>query len=285
MEPISRAAQGALPVPVPSMFTDMQLPASARFQVTRSPFTKAISNTSFRGFEKVSFRTMDPTVISASIAAAISLVVSFSVPFIQHKREEARRRKEIEEADRKDYASYRIPLQDAAIALRDRIGNIRERNFLAYLDTPRGKVALKGTLFRFAHYFGWAEVRLKNVERARLEGITGENAVDKALAKVAKALSSDRRGQAFMLWQDEQRAIGELMIISGQPMALRGFASFDEQYEAMFDAWMRAFAGDLRTAGTATNARLSDLQNALNDLIQLLEDAAGNADIATSQRY
>lgn len=214
--------------------------------------------------------TMDPSVISALIAAGISLVVSISVPVIQHKREETTRRRERGEADRKDYAGYGVPLQDAAIALRDRIGNIRERNFLAYLDTPRGNVALKGTLFRFAQYLGWAEVRLRNVERARLEGILGENAVDRALAQVAKALSTDRRGQAFMLWQDEQRAVGELMMISGPPITLLGFASFNEQYEARFEAWLRTFAEDLCTAGGATNLRLADLQDALDDLIRLL---------------
>lgn len=226
---------------------------------------------------------MDTTIVVAIITAGVSLLLGFFNYWIGHRqrieldvlakeRDEEKRRREKEEADRKNYAGYRVPLLDAADRLLERLKNIRERGFLTYLGTPRGDIAVKGTLFRFARFFGWAEVRMRNVERQRLEGARGESAVDQALTGVGKALATDRRGQAFMLWREEQQAIGELMMLNEEPIRMLGFASFEAQYREKFEVWFHAFSQDLLSHGATANARFADLQEALERLIDELNE-------------
>src|SRR5437867_8550905 len=64
------------------------------------------------------------------------------------------------------------------------------------------------------------------------------------LNDVTWALASDQvDGQWAMLWSDEQRGIGELMIDqSGASSIIRGHASFHRDYQEVFALWMERFA-------------------------------------------
>ena len=73
--------------------------------------------------------------------------------------------------------------------------------------------ARRTTLFRFAHYLGWREFIRTQVQLLRFENAKGTRRVAGFLNDITWVLASDQvDGQWAMLWGDEQRGIGELMI-------------------------------------------------------------------------
>ena len=88
-------------------------------------------------------------------------------------------------------------------------------------------------------------------------------------------LASDQvDGPWAMLWGDEQRGIGELMIEdqSGASTIVRGHAAFHRDYAKVFDPWMERFAHDLCSPEAEDRTRLRLLQWALYGLVQQLDE-------------
>ena len=109
---------------------------------------------------------------------------------------------------------YRGPLLDAAWQLGDRLDSIRHRGFLAYLSEGSGRErdAKLTALFRFAHYFGWREFVRTEVQLLRFENEEDTRSAAGFLNDVAEVPASDLLDAKWaMLWNDEQRGIGELM--------------------------------------------------------------------------
>ena len=81
-------------------------------------------------------------------------------------------------------------------------------------------------------------------------------------------------GQWAMLWNDEQRGIGELMTerLSGGSSIVRGHAAFHRDYDKTFAPWMERFAGDLLSSAALTSDRLRLLQWALYGLVRQLDE-------------
>ena len=126
---------------------------------------------------------------------------------------------------------YRGPLLDAAWQLGDRLDSIRHRGFLAYLSEGSGRErdAKLTALFRFAHYFGWRELVRTEVQLLRFENEQDTRSAAGFLTDVAEVLASDLlAGKRAMLWNDEQRGIGELMTERPSRTApiVRGHAAF-----------------------------------------------------------
>jgi hypothetical protein len=131
---------------------------------------------------------------------------------------------------------------DAAWQLGDRLENIRHGRFFDYLAPGSGREqdARLTTLFRFAYYLGWREFVRIQVQLLRFENAKGTRRVAGFLNDVTWVLASDQvDGQWAMLWGDEQRGIGELMIEdqSGDSTIVRGHA-FHRDYATVFDPWM-----------------------------------------------
>ena len=173
---------------------------------------------------------------------------------------------------------------DAAWQLGDRVDNIRHGGFFDYLSQGSGRAqdARLTTLFRFAYYLGWREFVRTQVQLLRFENAKGTRLVAGFLNDVTWVLASDKvDGPWAMLWGDEQRGIGELMIEqpSGASSIVRGHAAFHRDYEEIFDAWMERFAGDLFARRGSRSNRLRLLQWALNGLVRQLdeEDAYGGS--------
>lgn len=64
--------------------------------------------------------------------------------------------------------------------------------------------------------------------------------------------------QVLCLWRDEQRAIGQLMIVdsgTGAPRVV-GFSEFVETYDAVFDRWMGGLAADMAAISAFTSIEL-----------------------------
>jgi len=172
---------------------------------------------------------------------------------------------------------YRGPLLDAAWQLGDRLDSIRHRGFLAYLAEGSGRErdAKLTTLFRFAHYFGWREVVRTEVQLLRFEKEEDTRSAAGFLDDVAEVLASDLLdGKWAMLWNDEQRGIGELMTErpSGAASIVRGHAAFHRDYDKTFAPWMERFAGDLLSPAALKSDRLRLLQRALYGLVRQLDE-------------
>jgi hypothetical protein len=171
---------------------------------------------------------------------------------------------------------YRGPLLDAAWQLGDRLENIRHDHFFAYLNQGSREADVRlTTLFRFAHYLGWREFIRTQVQLLRFENAKGTRRVAGFLNDITWVLASDQvDGQWAMLWGDEQRGIGELMIEdqSGRSSIVRGHAAFFRDYQEIFAPWMERFATDLFTPDAVGRNRLRLLQWALYGLVRQLDE-------------
>jgi hypothetical protein len=171
-------------------------------------------------------------------------------------------------------ARYRNPLIAATFELQDRLQNLLRpagQSVLVYLRVEdRAELAIRSTLFRFAQYFGWTEVIRREVEFLDLEATSATRTVQDAIGSVARVFAADEFGLDFMLWREEQRAIGEQML-SGETGSLGciGFASFEDRYDDGFERWLGRIAATLR--GSFERRRLVELHHVLIDLGMLLD--------------
>lgn len=73
-----------------------------------------------------------------------------------------------------------------------------------------------------------------------------------------------------MVWADEQRAIGERMVVQESDKTLcMGYARFRDEYDARFASLCRHLLDDLTDPASAT--RLRDVQHLLCELVARLD--------------
>jgi hypothetical protein len=193
------------------------------------------------------------------------------------KRERERKAEERRSDAKVVLDRYRGPLLDAAWQLGDRVDNIRNRSFFDYLAEGSGREqdAKLTTLFRFAYYLGWREFIRNEVQLLRFENEGDTRLTAGFLNDVTWVLASDKLGGAWaMLWDDEQRGIGELMTErpSGSSTIVRGHAEFHRDYDQIFAPWMGRFATDLFSYAAVSSDRLRLLQWALYGLVRQLDE-------------
>jgi hypothetical protein len=233
-------------------------------------------------------RSVDERTLSISHAAEARLTLEsernavLAAETERRLRIEAKQEREDKAKERRSDAKvvldrYRGPLLDAAWQLGDRLDNIRNRSFFAYLSDNSGRAedAKLTTLFRIANYLGWREYIRREVQLLRFENEKDTKLVAGLLNDVAWALSSDKLdGNWAMLWVDEQRGIGELMTDpSGtSKFFVRGHAAFRSEYDSIFEMWMERLASDLFTRTALTSNRLRFLQWALYGLVRQLDE-------------
>jgi hypothetical protein len=223
---------------------------------------------------------MDTALVVACISGVVALMSAAFSGWTQlqvTKREREGKAEERRSEAKVVLDRYRGPLLDAAWQLGDRLDNIRNRQFFAYLSEGSGRrqdVRLS-TLFRFAYYFGWREFLLIKVQLMRFEDEDDTRVVSRLLNDVTWMLGSDKLDRAWaMLWGDEQRGIGELM--TEQPpdtsSIVRGHAAFYRDYDEIFAPWMERFASDLFSSSAEKSDRLRLLQWTLYGLVRQLDD-------------
>jgi hypothetical protein len=178
---------------------------------------------------------------------------------------------------------YREPLLEDAYYLGDRIHNIQGRNLLSYLDHGEGgkdDIVILSTLFRFARFFGMREIIYAEVNHLKFERDEVTQQVETLLSDIRREFATDgidrTNGFAtsrFMLWVEEQQAIGELSgqrDSNGNPRCI-GFATFTENFQERHARWFAQFAADLKSGNAEASERLTNVKCQLASLVRVLD--------------
>jgi len=167
---------------------------------------------------------------------------------------------------------YREPLAAAAFDLQSRLYNILELDFLGKFGGThaRAEEALRTTLFRLAQYFGWTEILRRDIQFLSFPEAEETRLVSQLQSDIAKRFLADRYGPALMIWSDEQRALGELMIVEEHGKVLcMGYAKFRAACDDTFAPWCERVRDEL--AQESARDRLREVQHLLCDLIETLD--------------
>lgn len=220
---------------------------------------------------------MDAAVILALVTALASLAIALVNTFMTHRLRLAEAATEREAEAEAVLERYRGPLLAAAFDLQDRLDNLidPERDFLAGYGgrkNPLKDEAIRTTLYRVGQYFCWVEI----MRRDRLFLKFSEPEYTKAVADlvndIGRRFADDRYGRDFMLWREEQRAIGERMIERlGDEAGCVGYATFAEGYETTYSRWLGRFEEKLDRETVKKSTRLPDLREKLRSLVSALD--------------
>ena len=112
-------------------------------------------------------------------------------------------------------ATYREPLAAAAYDLQSRMYNIVRLDFFGKWGNvnEHSEEAITTTLFRLAQYFGWSELLRRKIQFLSFPEDDETRKVARLQSEIAQCFLTDDYGVALMIWSDEQRAIGERMIV------------------------------------------------------------------------
>lgn len=234
---------------------------------------------------------MDGVIVGGIIGASAAIVGAGVTPVVagimergnERRRHDQTRAEKLEEV----LALYREPLSHAAFDLQGRFFNIARvaflERFLVHGDAEERAYAESSTLWRVAQYLGWTEIVRREIQFLDLGDVEKTKTLTRLQKAVRQAFQSDRDpSRAFRLFADEQRAIGELMIVPAPPgegraraSMCRGYADFTERMEAgSFDPWL---AGLRRSIGEVAAEpggcrRIISLQHALVALVRFLDE-------------
>jgi HAMP domain-containing protein len=204
---------------------------------------------------------------TAVVAAAVSAFVGVRQSRMQEKL--ARLPHDLERED--VLTRYREPLAGAAFDLQSRLYNVLRLSFFAKFDGgDRGEEALRTTVFRLAQYFGWTELLRRDIQFLSFSEDGDTRRVAELQREIARRFLNDGDGTALMIWSDEQRAIGERMIVEEHGKVLcMGYATFRDRCDDTFGPLRRRLVAEIGHA--SAHARLRDVQHLLCDLVEALD--------------
>jgi hypothetical protein len=152
----------------------------------------------------------------------------------------------------------------------------------------RAKDAKLTTLFRLAQYSAWREILRTEVQLRRFEHETDPQLTNSLMVDIVRVLAVDsvRDGVRGMVWAEEQRGIGEQMIIPRRdtPATCRGYANFARNYEDVFAAWMDPIARFMLSDAAIKSHRIQLLEWALLGLVMQLDEEHAQADEESMER-
>jgi hypothetical protein len=210
------------------------------------------------------------------VAAIVSAFVAFRVARLNGELQaEVQERKallEREERAEEVLKRYREPLAAAAFDLQSRLYNILCLDFFAMFggDHERCEIAESTTLFRLAQYLGWTEILRRDIQFLSFPEADDTRRVVELQWAITRRLSSSLDHHGLMVWADEQRAIGERMIVEEHSKVLcMGYARFHDEYAERFAPWCERLRGELQSE--MGRDRLRDVQHLLCDLVETLD--------------
>jgi len=168
---------------------------------------------------------------------------------------------------------YREPLAAAAFDLQSRLYNILKLDFLTKFggDHAQAEEALRTTLFRLAQYFGWTEILRRDIQFLSFPEADETRRVAELQREIAQRFSTSRHPPALMIWSDEQRALGERMIVEehGQVLCM-GYARFRDACDDTFAPWCDRLRSGLEQE--SAQVRLLEVQHLLCQLVETLDE-------------
>jgi hypothetical protein len=183
-------------------------------------------------------------------------------------------------------ARYSEPLARAAFDLQSRLYNILRMNFLQAFYT-RKLYAETSTLWLIGQYLAWVEILRREVQVLDVGDSRQTADLQRRLFAVTDAFASDAGDERFMIFRQDQRAIGEIMVVSREVGDIKrsdcmGYAQFTEALSKEdFSRWFERLRRDLDSLATEAkhigwqqsiqSPRLILLQRALINLIDLLD--------------
>jgi len=169
-------------------------------------------------------------------------------------------------------ARYREPLAVAAFDLQSRCYNILRLDFLEKFGTSHERfgTAQKTTLFRFAQYFGWTEILRRDIQFLSFPEADDTRRVAQLQSSITRRLATSQDDEPLMIWSDEQRAIGERMIVQEHDTVIcMGYARFCDEFDDRFAPLCTRLLDDLPNPSSAQ--RLRDVQHQLCELVETLD--------------
>ena len=215
---------------------------------------------------------MDAGVVAALVTAIASLLGVFALGLIQIRASRSEREAKAEEKAEDVLRRYRRPLAAAAYDLQRRLFNIIDLDFLEAYATRRNERkddAIESTLYRIAQYFAWTEILRRDVQFLEFGKLQETREVAELQAKIGHKFATDDLPRQFMLWHDEQRAIGELMI--DRDHHCMGYARFFEQRKERSWPWVERLETELQHGDAQTSQRLLEIQHLLVELVEKLD--------------
>ena len=215
------------------------------------------------------------------------------------------------------YRRYRDPLLLAAEELHSRVAEISEQYPAAYLQSsvldqhPKQLAAnsaddpyyqryrLTSTVFRLCAFLGWLELYRQELTFLDTGQETINNRLEESLEGVRDDLANGRLNREpdrtewsdRLIFREEQRAIGEGMIVGDSPRVVRGYGAFHALFErADTDDelwWLRIAQGFLLDPQGKRDFRLRRLERMRDHLeatVSLLEYRSGGASRENQRR-
>jgi hypothetical protein len=214
----------------------------------------------------------------SGVIAIATLVRQATLEKQRQQREHAFSREQ-KEADRRLAAEqlvrrYRDPLVFAADQLLSRIENVRDNGFLEKYGRVRRDYVVASTTYAVAEILGWIELFRQNQQFLDLGEEQATRRTNECLGALGRAFSTDTITDAaglpatFMIWRQEQRAIGELMIAGvGDQARCIGYATFNAKLaDRAFARWFESLLRDVTAA-------IDEPERAVPRLIELADAA------------
>jgi hypothetical protein len=174
---------------------------------------------------------------------------------------------------------YREPMLNAAYELQGRLYNILRLDFLKifYLngDERERQYAVENTLYVIAQYLGWTEIIRRDIHFLNLGEAETTRKFIALQDQICNLFLESNLGKVLRIFRGEQRAIGEMMIITiNSNSHCMGYAQFLQMQNDAFQYWfepLREHIDLLAKDWDKHSRRLLLLQNALVDLIDFFD--------------
>jgi hypothetical protein len=167
---------------------------------------------------------------------------------------------------------YREPLAAAAFDLQSRLYNILKMEFFRKHGegTDRDVEAMRTTLFRLTQYLGWTEILRRDIQFLSFPEAEDTRHVAHLQLQISRCLLTYDYGHEMMIWSDEQRALGEEMIVEehGKVMCM-GYARFRKHCDGAFAAWCQRLREEVQAP--EAEPRLREVQHLLCQLVETLD--------------
>lgn len=233
---------------------------------------------------------MKPEIITAIISAIVAVISAIISIYGQTrvaqladrlaKQREASSREAQTEAL---MSKYRDPLLRSTIDLQSRLFNICQRSFLQrfyHRSEAEKDYAILNTLYVVGEYFGWVEILRREVQFLDLGDLETNRRLNELLVNITKAFGTNDLESTFRLFNGEQRAIGEIMLVprsfdGSTGYECMGYATFVEKMGTPeFARWFSKLRKDIEKLANESDVskeRLIRIHDKLIDLVDFLD--------------